>query len=159
MKTKILLALDSSESSVNAARYVADLLGNNQNVSVTLFHVLRCIPPELLEVGSLQEEEELHRKKRAWEESQYKTECKFFEPIIDILKQAGFNEEQFDTKHFAPLPGFDVANAILEECESGDYDTLVMGKRGLSRIGYFLIGSVTEKVVRHAKGMAVWVVE
>ncbi len=109
MKTKILLALDSSESSANAARYVADLLGNNPDVSVTVFHVLRCIPPELLEVGSLQEEEELHRKKQEWEESQRKIECKFFEPIIEILKQAGFSDEQCHIKHFAPLPGFDVA--------------------------------------------------
>lgn len=159
MKTNILLALDSSESSISAARYVGNLLGNNQNVSVTLFHVFRCVPPELLEAGSLEDVEELHRKKQAWEESQHNIECTCFDPIIEILQQAGFREEQFHTKHFAPLPGCDVANAILEECESGDYDTLVMGKRGLSPIGYFLIGSVTEKVVRHAKGMAVWVVE
>jgi len=159
MKTKILLALDGSESSVNAARYVAGLLGSNQNVSVTLFHVLKSIPPGLLEVGSLQEENELHRKKKEWEESEFKTEGKFIEPIIKMLKQAGFSEEQLDVKYTAPMPGFDVASAILEECENGNYDTLAMGKRGLSRIGYFLIRSVAEKVVRHAKGKAVWVVE
>jgi len=159
MRSKFLIASDSSESSINATRYVARLLGKNHDVSITFFHVLSSIPPALLESGSLEGEMELESEKEHWEEAQHKIECNCFEPMIEILRKAGFQEEQIQIKHFAPLPGFDVAHAILEECERGDYDTVVMGKRGMSRIKRFLIGSVTEKVVRHAKGMAVWVIE
>ena len=159
MKSKILLAIDGSGASIKAARYVASLLGSNHNVSVTLFHVLTTVPPDLLEAGTLEGEEENKHREGAWEEAEHEIECKCLEPVIDILKQTGFREEQIQRKHFAPLPGFDVAHVILKECERGDYDTVVLGKRGTSRIGYFLIGGVTEKVVRHSKGMAVWIIE
>lgn len=159
MKSNILLAVDCSESSIKAVHYVAGLLGNNHDISVTLFHVLLPVPPELLESGTLQEADEINRKEAAWEEAEREIECKCLEPMIDILKEAGFSEEQIQTKHSAPLPEFDVAHAILEECETGDYDTIVMGKRGMSRVKSFLVGSVTEKVFRHSKGMAVWVIE
>ena len=62
MKSSFLLAVDSSDSSIRAARYVANLLGNNHNVFVTLFHVLRSVPPDLLEAGTLEEEDEINRK-------------------------------------------------------------------------------------------------
>jgi nucleotide-binding universal stress UspA family protein len=159
MNSNILLAVDSSESSMKAVRYVAGLLGNNHDISVTLFHALPPVPPALMESGTLQEADEIHRKEAAWEEAEHKIECKCLEPMIDILKQAGFREEQIQTKHSAPPPEFDVAHVILEECEEGDYDTVVMGKRGMSRVKSFLVGSVTEKVFRHSKGMAVWVIE
>lgn len=159
MNSNILLAVDSSASSTKAVLYVANLLGNNRNISITLFHVLPPMPPDLLESGTLEGETELKSERKHWEEAEHKIECKCFEPMIDTLKQAGFHKERIQTKHFVPLPGFDVAHAILEECELENYDTVVMGKRGMSRIERFLIGSVTDKVVRHAKGMAVWVIE
>ena len=49
--------------------------------------------------------------------------------------------------------------AICKECQAGDYDTIVIGKHGHSKIHEFLIGSVAEKVVRHTNGCVVWVVE
>ncbi len=159
MNSNILLAVDSSTSSIKAVLYVANLLENNHDVSVTLFHVLPSVPHDLFRSGTLQVENEINRKKAAWEEAEHKIECKCLEPMIDTLKQAGFSEDQIHAKHAAPLPEFDVAHVILEECEEGEYDTVVMGKHGMSRVTSFLVGSVTEKVVRHSKGMAVWVIE
>jgi len=45
-------------------------------------------------------------------------------------------------------PGGDVAATILHELNQGDFGTLVMGKRGLSRIKQFLLGSVSAAVLK-----------
>ena len=157
---KVLLALDSSENSLKAARYVADILGNNSSgVSMTLFHVLHNIPPSLLESGTIEQKPDQERDKEDWEKSEHSLECKCMKPVIEMLKKVGFDDSRIEEKHFAPRPELDVAHVILEECERGDYDTIIMGKRGHSSYSRFFTGSVTEKVVRHAKGRAVWVIE
>ena len=52
-----------------------------------------------------------------------------------------------------------VARDILNEQKRGEYDTVVIGRRGLSGTKAFFSGSVSNKIVQHAKDCAVWVVE
>ena len=47
-----------------------------------------------------------------------------------------------------------VARDILAEAQSG-YDTIVLGRRGLSSIAEFLIGSVSQKVLHGAKDVSI----
>jgi nucleotide-binding universal stress UspA family protein len=51
-----------------------------------------------------------------------------------------------------------VAQAILTEAKAGGYGSIMIGRRGISRTERFLFGSVSNKIVQQAKGMAVWVV-
>ena len=44
----------------------------------------------------------------------------------------------------------DAATAILDVAEDEDVDLIVMGRRGLGRLKGALVGSVSEKVTRHA---------
>ena len=48
---KILVAVDESENSHRAVQYVGVLLRETPNVTITLFHVLKPMPRELLEHG------------------------------------------------------------------------------------------------------------
>ncbi len=52
-----------------------------------------------------------------------------------------------------------IARDILKEAERGQYDTIVIGRRGLSCIKQFLFGSVSLKVAHLAKNVAVIVVD
>lgn len=159
MKAKILLTLDGSDSSTRAARYVANLLGNQPDVSITLFHTLVPIPPSLLEAGSFEAEAQLELQRTEWVKAEQAAECDIFDPVREMFKQAGFEGKQIQSKCQRLTAQSDVAHEILKECREGGYDTVVIGKRGRSRIAAFLTGSITEKVVRHAKGCAVWVID
>jgi nucleotide-binding universal stress UspA family protein len=158
MGTKVLLALDGSESSMRAVRYVANLLGSRTDVLVTLFHVLLPTPPSLLE-GGVDYGTELKHQRAIWVKDEKTAENKLFAPVREIFQQAGFRQDQIQTQCRTSVNQMDVAYEILLECQKGDYDTVVMGKRGKSRIQTFLTGSVTEKVFRHAKVKAIWVIE
>ncbi|WP_286181832.1 universal stress protein [Desulfovibrio sp. Huiquan2017] len=47
---------------------------------------------------------------------------------------------------------------ILDIADEGGYGTLVAERRGVSKAGEFLFGSVFNKLVHHAKAHTVWVV-
>ena len=49
--SRILVAVDGSEHSARALRYVGTLLRDTRDVQITLFHVLKPMPRELLEHG------------------------------------------------------------------------------------------------------------
>ena len=49
--SRILIAVDGSEHSARALRYVGTLLRDTRNVQITLFHVLKPMPRALLEHG------------------------------------------------------------------------------------------------------------
>ncbi|CAI9084625.1 universal stress protein [Candidatus Methylacidiphilum fumarolicum] len=44
----------------------------------------------------------------------------------------------------------DPADRILKLAKEGNFDLVVLGRRGLSRVGYWLTGSVSERVLRHS---------
>jgi nucleotide-binding universal stress UspA family protein len=158
MRAKILLALDGSDSSTKAAQYVANLFANRTDVTINLFHVLSPIPPAMLE-GGLQTTDELHHQRTVWLKDEAQVECNLFAPTREIFEKAGFPTKQIQSKCLPSVNQPDVAYEILKECEQGDYDTVVVGKRGSSSIGKYLTGTVTERVVRHSSARAVWVIE
>jgi nucleotide-binding universal stress UspA family protein len=82
---------------------------------------------------------------------------KFFAEAEDILGKEGVKPEQIKSKF--GVKKLEIADAILEEAELGKYDTLILGRRGLSRVREFFMGSVSTEVVREARGCAVCVVE
>ena len=51
-----------------------------------------------------------------------------------------------------------LASDVLKEARSGDYGTIVLGRRRRSGVKKFFMGSTTTKVLQDSSGMAVWVV-
>lgn len=164
---KILLAVDGSDSSLRAVRHVGEILGGRNRFEVTLFYVC-SVPPRLLEHGGSEDpnveqklEEALEAEYQQWK----KTKCeeiekKIFGKAINVLKEQGVAEEytRVSTRVVAEAHP-DVAFQILLEQQENEYDVIALGRRGLSAFKEFMFGSVTFKVVHHAKNCAVWVVE
>jgi len=150
---RILIAMDQSEEALNAVRYVADVVGGRGGVEVTLYHVIRDflpIHPEF-DLGVLPEVQ------ARFEEGSRAAMAKVFAEAKRILTGAGFREADLKTE-IEPA-GADVAQEILAKAEEGGYDTIALGRRGMGRVRQFFIGSVSNKVVQHARGRTVWIVE
>lgn len=160
---RILLAVDESETSHRVVRYVGSLLGRTPDVALTLFHVLKPMPRGLLEHGGSEnpaaEEQlsvQLRDEQEAWIRKERESECHVLKQACETLAQSGFDLGHVEVKYGHED---DIARNILEEARSGHYETIVVGRHGMSRIKRIFGGGVTDQLLRDAKGFAIWVVE
>jgi len=133
---RILLALDGSENSMRTVDYVGKLLGGSP-LDLCLINVVRGDETEFVkrvkrEIGSV------------------------FEQAKRQLIRSGFNGTQITTKIITGAQSR--AKTIVEEAKRGGYGTIVVGRRGLSKVQEFFMGRVSNKVVQLAKREAVWIV-
>jgi nucleotide-binding universal stress UspA family protein len=160
MAHKVLVALDSSEGAWRAVEYVAEAFGQTPGVQITLLHVLSGLPPAFWDDGHILEEKERESRQRlvaGWQKEQEQKWQGLVKKTHNHLTKAGVPKDVVvDT--FKPKYD-DVAEDILSEAETGRFDTIVMGRRGLGMAKTLLLGSVTNKVVQNAKGYAVIIVE
>lgn len=133
---KVLLALDGSDGAMRAVDYVATTLGGS-DLEVKLTNVVRGEDEEYLE--------EVKREMIA-----------VFEEGKSRLMKSGFEKHQVTTKTITGA--YSRAEAIVQEANEGGYGTIVVGRRGLSRVKEFFMGRVSNKVIQLAKKHAVWVV-
>ena len=70
--------------------------------------------------------------------------------------ESSFKENRISTKIITGVQSR--AAAIVKEARQGDYETIVLGRRGLSQVRTFFIGRVTNKVIHMARDRTVWVV-
>lgn len=152
MGEKILVALDESENAMRAVEYIAKSFTPDHEV--TLFHVLldtaaicgmnspELIPyftSEQIAFCSLED-----KKKELVQKAMDRARAR--------LISAGYKDEKIYSKTQTRNKG--VARDILAEAQSG-YDTIVMGRRGLSGIAEFLLGSVSQKVLHNVEQISV----
>ncbi|MDY6838185.1 MAG: universal stress protein [Thermodesulfobacteriota bacterium] len=145
----ILVAVDDSDNARRAVDYVGQLLGGVKGFRVTILHVLQEADEDYF--PNTAEKDEWLR--------QYKEKINaLLDDCRDILIQAGFDPKDVSVR--SPLrycPS--MAECILSERDEIKYDTIVVGRQGLSRSEEFLFGSVSSKIVTHARNCTVWVVE
>jgi nucleotide-binding universal stress UspA family protein len=162
MVHRVLIAVDGSRNSLRAVEYGGQVFATNPEARLVLFQVLPVTSRVLLD-----EEEkktiEAHRAERPdlagvyWRLQDEEDMSAFFDKATEVLIQAGAKVEQINSKFM--VKSGDVADVILEEITLGNYQTLILGRRGISRVKEFFLGSVSTKVVREARGCAVCVVE
>ena len=124
----ILVALDGSADSRTALRH-AVTLARDQNAKLT---VLTVVPHKATPVGPgvapPPETDESHN---------------------EIIKQA-LEEIPKDVGVTTRLEHGEIADTLLKAVKGDDYDLLVMGSHGHSRVHRALLGSVSEKVLHKA---------
>jgi nucleotide-binding universal stress UspA family protein len=157
---KMLIAIDGSESSFRAVEYAATQFSGLADLHITLFHVLPYPPAPLWDDGHIPTKEEKEEREKGierWLTGQRVKSEPMFDKAISIMTRHGIPENRIGKKMISD--SIDVAGSIIEETADGGYQTLILGRRGLSAVKKFLMGSVTAKVISHGAGMAVCVVE
>ena len=145
----MLIALDESENACRAVSYVGQFLAVIKGFKILILHVIRQPEEDYFATSS---------EKNQWLD-QYKLKVDaMLKDYRQILIRAGFVPEDVSvrsTLRYCPS----LAECILAERDQTGYSTIVVGRQGLSRSEEFLFGSVSSKIVNHARDCTVWVVE
>jgi len=159
MAKKILIAMDESKNALKAVEYVADTVGKTKGVKITLYSVIPELPPIFLETapslhpifkGKVGDLTALTVQKKTAIEKTMKNAKK-------TLVDAGIAAKNIIIKVEEKRIG--IARDILKEAKEGQYDTIAIGRRGISGTKAFLFGSISNKVVQFARNCTVWVID
>lgn len=131
MTDKILIPMDSSESSLNAVRFVADIAGDS-GYSVTLFHVVR-------------ENEVFADESYGDIPEGRKIMLEVFDQAKEILVERGVNAQDIEDKVITGEGSR--AGSIARFAVENGISTIVMGRHGVSRVREFFLGRVSKKVL------------
>jgi len=155
MNKKVLVAIDDSENAVRAVEFIANLFATDNKI--TLFNVIPDTAA-LCEMNSPELTPYFKSQQSSFcllEEKKKELVNQAVQRARNILIDAGFDENNITVKSELKKRG--VARDIVKEAESG-YNVIVMGRRGISGIKDFILGSVSQKVFSLAKDISVLVV-
>jgi hypothetical protein len=158
---KILIVVEESDQSIHTARYVGSLLRDTKDVGVTLFHVLKPMPRELMEHGGSEDpetEDRLGAQLRKDQEDWVRTESVIEYPILlkalEPLGQTGFPLDRVTLKFGHER---DIADTIVDEAKSGGYGTIVVTRHETAGTKRFLGNGIVDRLLREMSGVAIWV--
>jgi nucleotide-binding universal stress UspA family protein len=156
MEKKILIAIDDSENAMRGVEFVAESFSSAH--SVTLYSVV-LDTPAICDLNSPSLTPYFLSQKAAFcelEDQKKDLISTAVREARELLLKVGFEEDNIAIKIEDKKKG--VARAIVDEARSG-YDLIVLGRRGLSGIKEFFIGSISQKVLQSAKGVSILIVD
>jgi nucleotide-binding universal stress UspA family protein len=158
---KILIAIDGSENSMRAVSYVGSIVGNCPGFRIKLLYIER-LPSRDFFADEETWLEECKKQKETMQEFLHKSQ--------DLLISKGILEENISREYiescqsptasrFKCSQGTSIAQDILDTQKREGWETVVIGRRGVSKTDEFLFGSVSNKIVHAARSCTVWVVQ
>ncbi len=148
VNNRILLAFDGSAGAKRAVDFAGSILGGF-GYEICLVHVIRgngAKPSEFEHIMSSKKHTEYTRKE-----------------MLSLLKEAksklidlGFKPLAISTETITGA--YSRAMTIADKARRENYATIVMGRRGHSRVRDFFMGRVTNKVITMARDRTLWVV-
>jgi nucleotide-binding universal stress UspA family protein len=148
---KVLICVDASENALGGVDHAGFMLSGT-DCRITLFHSLRhlrrYVPREvLMEAPGLDQ---------LWKEKAGRQISLNMQKAREMLLDAGLDSKQMNTK--VVNGSRSAAYDILKEAHDNDYGTIVLGRRGVSALKEFIMGSVTSKILHNSAGFAIWIV-
>lgn len=153
MDKKILVAIDGSAYSSNSLNYLVRLFNTDQDISVHLFSVVSAGSSDqnwMFEVDPL-------RKHSAATERKKITAKRYLRDAKARLVKNGFGEDKVTFS--LEVTSTQIATSIHHEANRGIYDALVIGRRGIGKVGDWLLGSVSSNLVDTCHEVPLWVID
>jgi nucleotide-binding universal stress UspA family protein len=146
----VMLSVDGSKASLRAVDHLTFMLGGNEKMKVTMFHVT----PTLGNYCVIDFDEKESEAGEVIARGAKQCIENFYAQAQKKFKQAGFHENQITLKVVKRT--MDVGKAIVGEAKKGDYGTVVVGRRGVNEA--FFMGSVSRYVLDKTSDRALWVI-
>ncbi len=129
MFKNILLATDGSRASMFATEKAISLAKLCQETHLTLLHIVDALPESFKKLSFFQKESVAYDQLVRTKELLNKGNVDY---TVEVITG-------------------DVIQEIISYANSGDYDVLVIGSRGLTALQQYVLGSVSYKVVKKVK--------
>jgi len=145
---RILIAVDEGETSLRALRYVGRLAAAMKDVSICLLNIYPEPPPDFYTNGGVLAVYQAEKDRRA---------DMIFAEGERMLVEAGIRLDSISrAAHLAV--GKTISQMVLDVQREGDFGTVVVGKRGVSKAEEFLFGSISNALARHSSSFTTWIV-
>lgn len=140
---KILIALDGSSQSINAARYISRVIPP-ENAKIVLFSVRTKAPDSYWDFDETPDISEQQPALKIWYEKHNEILNKTMEAVKQFFIDAGYSEDAVSVKVQDRQVG--IARDILKESYNG-YTAVVLGRTGMSSNIGIPMGSITAKLL------------
>ncbi|RWX42790.1 Nucleotide-binding universal stress protein, UspA family, partial [Candidatus Electrothrix marina] len=153
MKKKILVAVDGSVYSSNSLDYLIRLFRQDQNFSIDLLAAVSTCRGDQSWMSDLdgrrtESAAELQRKAKA---------TRYLKDAKARLVRNGFPEDNIASLVHASGEG--ITDSIYHFAKENMYDGLLVGRRGVGRVGEMLLGSVSSDLVRKCHEIPLWIID
>ncbi len=163
---RLLIAIDDSQASDRAVRYVGEVLGGLRECAVFLLYMLSPLPPEFRESrgaetpeGEEKVEDALVRKQNR----QLAKKAAEVRPVLEkaraVLARAGVCCEAIERDCPELTNRDDLVADILREARNRDCATVIVGRESFSGLKEIFAGHVADDLIREGQGFTFWVVE
>jgi len=155
MQKKILIAVDGSDHADNALRYAAGFVSSGIDLQLALMHMQPMIPPHI-GAGTKSRPEIEGALQRLVDEYNANSQS-LLEKGKELLVREGVAPTSIELVSQIRKSG--MARDIIEYGISHQFDAIVAGRRGLTRLQKMFMGSTSSKIVEHSGHMPVWIVD
>lgn len=155
MEKKLLVAVDGSVYSLNTLYYLSNLF---EDLNEVVFHILYFMPRSFLPSGhELLGESDLMNAMSAEAKDRYESAQRYVAKAVDHFVRLGVDKKRITSQ--LRLSRTSVAADIIRVAQKGLYDALIIGRRGLSKIEEFFMGSVSAVVIEKCRDVPIWIID
>ena len=148
--SKIMVAIDGSESALEALDHVIFMVGENPDIQITLLHVT----PRLRDYCTIEFDDEGDNLEEIIAQGDKRCVESFYTHAQQKFKEAGVDDNQIEIKQVSST--LNIGKTIVDEAKKDNFGTIAIGRRGANNS--FFMGSVSRHVLTNASDCAVWLV-
>lgn len=146
MNKQILVAVDGSVYSSNSLDYLIRLFRNNNNLKIDLIGTIQ-------DKNCKQKMSSLHPQAKDIEHHT----CNYLQDARARLLRNGFHKDQ--VAYYIQASPSTTASSIHSYAQQGNYDGLLVGRRGVGKMGEIFMGSVSADLIKKCHDVPVWIID
>jgi len=153
MEKSILVAVDGSPYSSNSLDYLHTIFGTGTAPEI---HLISVVPAGsggqewMYDVDPLREESALTQKRK-------RIAHRYLDDAKNRLIRKGYPKDKIHYRTQTSSSG--VAPCLHREAEKGNYDAILIGRRGIGALGGMLFGSTSLELITKCQKIPVWIID
>ncbi|PIE60304.1 MAG: hypothetical protein CSA31_02730 [Desulfobulbus propionicus] len=153
MEKSILVAIDGSPYSSNSLEYLHQTFGTEAPPEL---HLISVVPAGsgglewMYDVDPLRKESPLTQKRTALAN-------RYLKDAKNRLMRKGYPEDKIHLRTETATSG--VASTLHREADKGNYDAILVGRRGVGAFGGMLFGSTSAELITQCHTVPIWVID